>query len=95
MGNSSGSYHTTHVNTMRAYDKLPPSARKALQDSVFCWATQPLLTAFNRGKTGPQIAENISNWDKALIRKEALKVWGIGHPSCDGIAQPRRTRGKS
>ena len=38
MRNSKGTYSTTAKLTMAAYDKLPPSARKALQDAVFCWA---------------------------------------------------------
>jgi len=73
MANSKGSYQTTPELTMAAYDKLPPAARKALQDAVFCWATQPILTYWNKGrrgfKTGPEIALKIQEWDRDHLRK--------------------------
>jgi hypothetical protein len=81
MSNSSGSYYSTTQNTMRAYDKLPPAARKALADAAFNWAPQPIVTKWNRGcagyKTGPDIARKISEWDADRIAKDRSRVWGI------------------
>jgi hypothetical protein len=58
---------------MAAYDKLPASARKALADAVFCWATQPLLTRWRKGlpgyRTGPDIAKTVARWDKKHLSK--------------------------
>jgi len=81
MGNSSGSYYTTPTLSMKAYDKLPPAARKALADAAFCWAVQPILTRWNKGrpgfKTGHDIARKVAEWDADLIAKDRSRVWGI------------------
>lgn len=73
MSNSKGSYTTTPERTMAAYDKLPPSARKALQDAIFCWATQPIYSRWRDGrrgyKTGKDIAARIAEWDQKKSRK--------------------------
>lgn len=77
MGNSRGSYYSTTENSMRAYDKLPPSARKALQDAVFSWAPQPLYTRWRDGrkgyKTGKDLAARIIEWDQKAVAKESAK----------------------
>jgi hypothetical protein len=77
MGNSKGSYCTTTKLTMAAYDKLPPSARKALQDAAFCWATQPILTRWRNGmpgyRTGKDIAKTIALFDKWELAKRETK----------------------
>ena len=82
MGNSKGSYRSTRENLMAAYDKLPPSARKALQDAAFNWAPQPIVTHWRRGtfKTGEVIAAKVVDWDRDHIRKTAKRTWGIGYP---------------
>ena len=73
MGNSSGTYRTTTKNTMAAYDKLPPSARQALQDAVFCWATQPIPTRWRNGlpgyRNGKEVARTIAAIDKRALAK--------------------------
>lgn len=78
MSNSQGSYCVNSVNQMKAYDKLPPSARKALQDSLCDWACPPLMTYWRNGrkgfKTGKDIAARIAEWDaKKLSKWEAKK----------------------
>ena len=81
MGNSKGNYYSTPQRTMAAYDQLPPSARKALQDAMFCWATQPIRTKWNKSKpgfrTGHEIAASIEKWDKDHARKTRKRTWGI------------------
>jgi len=78
VGNSSkGSYRTTPVNTMNAFDKLPPSARTALANATFCWAVQPVLTRWRLGyqgyRTGPEIAGTVARWDRDAIAKVETK----------------------
>jgi hypothetical protein len=81
MSNSSGSYRSTDQAAMRAYDKLPPAARKALADAAFNWAPQPIVTKWNRGyvgyKTGPDIARKVVEWDADRIAKDRSRVWGV------------------
>jgi hypothetical protein len=73
MSNSRGSYATTSQRTMAAYDKLPPSARKALQDAVVSWAVQPIYSRWRDGrkgyKTGSEIAARVAEWDAKQIAK--------------------------
>jgi Family of unknown function (DUF6525) len=77
MGNSKGNYRSTTKNRMAAFDKLPPSARKALADAVVCWAPQPLLTRWRRGlpgyRTGAEIADMIAKWDRVEIADREIK----------------------
>lgn len=98
MGNSSGSYRSTPERSMAAFDRLPPTARKALREAAFNWATQPILTQFRRGVrgyvTGEQIAESISKWDRDQKIKEARRVWGADYaPMVLGVDSPVRRRG--
>jgi hypothetical protein len=74
MGNSvTGSYQTTPQRTMRAFDKLPKSARKALANAVADWAPQPILTEHNRQtkghETGAEIAATIEQWNREELAK--------------------------
>ena len=73
MGNSRGSYPTTKERTMAAYDKLPPSARKALQDALVDWAVQPIYSSWRNGrkgfKTGSDIAARVAEWDQKQLSK--------------------------
>jgi len=67
MGNSRGSYYSKRENSLAAYDKLPPSARQALQNAAFDYAPQPIVTAWRNGrkgfKTGGEIAARVAEWD--------------------------------
>lgn len=64
----SGNYRTTAERDMRAFDKLPPSARRALANAIEQWAAPPILTWHNRQRrgfeTGPEIAATIAKWDR-------------------------------
>lgn len=78
-----GNYRTTIEATMRAFDKLPLSARRALADSVEDWATVPVITWHNRGRngfvTGPDIAKAVARWDRKELRKrEDQRARAIG-----------------
>ena len=74
MSNSvTGSYQTTPERSMSAFDKLPPTARRALANSIECWAVQPILTHHRRGTkgfvTGGDIALRVAKWDADELRK--------------------------
>ena len=73
MGNSKGSYSTTKERTMAAYDKLPATARKALQDALVDWASQPIYSRWRDGrkgyKTGADIAARVAEWDRQQLAK--------------------------
>jgi len=77
MSNSKGNYPTTPKRSMAAYDKLPPSARVALQTAQFCWAPQPLLTRWRKGRagyeTGADIAKLIERWDRKHHVRDARR----------------------
>jgi len=73
VSNSFGSYRTTAKDMMKAFDKLPPAARKALADGIDSWVPQSLLTRYRRGwlKTGGEIAAIIKTWDQTeLVKRE-------------------------
>jgi hypothetical protein len=81
MGNSKGSYSSTKENSFAAYEKLPPSARKALQEAAFDWAPQPIKTYWTKGrkgfKTGKDIAARVAEWDAKHIARDRKRVWKI------------------
>ena len=60
MFNAGGGITTTCEAEMAAYDLLPGKARKALQESVFDWAVQPIKTAWEVGKRGYRDGHAIS-----------------------------------
>jgi len=95
MGNSSGSYCSTRENSMRAYDKLPASARAALANASYDWATQPFLTGFERRgrwKTGKELAAYISKIDRDEVGKKARRLYGPDHPQA--AAQPHTKKAR-
>lgn len=73
MGNSKGGYYSTRENSYAAYDKLPPTAKQALQEAAFDWAVQPIKTRWTKGmkgyRTGKEIAATIAKWDREKIAK--------------------------
>ncbi len=77
MSNSQGSYRTTRQNKMAAFDKLPPSARKALANATFSYAPQPIRTRWTRQlvgyRNGVEIAKTIARWDRDEIAKIEAK----------------------
>lgn len=83
--NSGGSYRTTLHNKMKAFDKLPPSARRALVRCAFDWAPQPYATYFKRGafRTEENLAEYIEMMDDRLVGEKAFKTYGAGHPQAE------------
>jgi len=96
MGNSGGSYRSTTKNSMRAFDKLPASARAALANANYDWAPQPFVTGFERRgrwKTGKELAEHITSYDLAHICRSARRAYGSDHPQAsDNFAKKADAR---
>ena len=76
MSNSKGNYLTRYPS-LHYYDKLPPTARAALQNAVVDWHASPLLTRWRRGtngyKTGPDIAARVAEWDATWLAAQQKK----------------------
>src|SRR5262245_55431785 len=76
-----GSYPTTTEAMMRAFDALPPAARKALADAIENWVPQPLLTRYRRGqfRAGGEIAAIIGRWDRnELVKRQEQRRRAAG-----------------
>lgn len=56
------------------YDRLPPTARRALADAAFSWSAGFYYNRWNRGrsgfKTGQAIAEHVAWADSSVIKKK-------------------------
>jgi Family of unknown function (DUF6525) len=84
MGNSvDGGYRTTEKLSMRAFDKLPKSAREALAGAIENWVPQPILTRHNnqrRGyETGAEIAATVDRWNREeLATRENQRRRAVG-----------------
>ena len=68
---------------MKAFDKLPPTARAALANAVENWVPQPILTWHRRGRkgyvTGADIAKSVEGWNvKELAKREEQRAKAIG-----------------
>lgn len=67
--------------TMHYYDQLPRSARLALQDARFPWATRSFLKSFESGQlTAKELVKRIKLIDREIALKERAKVWGPDYP---------------
>lgn len=83
MGNSSGSSQET--KTLHYYEKLPRSARAALANAKFNWATRNMLKRFECGQMkAKDLVKYIQKIDDELAAKEAKKVWGADYPKIKG-----------
>ena len=49
---------------MAAFDKLAPRARRAVRNSKFNWAVQPILDRQRKGMKPTGIVQLILRWDK-------------------------------
>lgn len=73
-----GSSHASNENQWRAYDRLPPSIRKALQESAFDWAPYPIWRRFEAGEnTAKEYVKKIAEWDRSQIKKDRKRVWKV------------------
>jgi Family of unknown function (DUF6525) len=61
------------------FDSLPPTARQALANAVFDWASGWVLSQWRRGRpgyaTGAEIARSIAAADARQIAKDRKRVW--------------------
>jgi hypothetical protein len=63
------------------FDLLPPTARAALANAAFDWASGWVHGAWQRSKpgfkTGSDIAARIAEADSRQIAKDRKRIWGI------------------
>jgi len=78
-GNSKGT--SSETRTLHYYDQLPRSAREALANARFSWATRSFLKRFESGQMNvKELVKYIKRIDKELAEKERVKVWGKDYP---------------
>jgi len=69
-----------HIDTWY-FDRLPPTARKALAEAAFNWSSGAIYTAWRRSaagfKTGPDCAARIAEADARQIAKDRRRIWGL------------------
>lgn len=62
----------------KAYERLPPSVRAALQQSAFDWASYPIWQRFERGEiSSNNLVREIARWDAEQTAKDRKRVWGL------------------
>lgn len=90
MGNSHGTSQETR--TLHYYDQLPRSARAALQEARFDWATRSLLKRFEGGSmNAKELVKHIQKIDAELAAKERARVWGADYPMFKGDVKPPKS----
>ncbi len=56
------------------YDRLPPSARRALANALFDWSAGAIYSKWKRAasgfKTGAACAERVKEWDRNQLSRE-------------------------
>lgn len=57
-------YMSTLEDTMEAFDKLSPRGRRAVRNSKFNWAVQPILDRQSNGMEPAGIVSLILRWDR-------------------------------
>ena len=83
MGNSSGS--SQERKTLHYYEQLPRSARTALANAKFNWATRNMLKRFEGGRmNAKELVKYIQKIDDEMAAKERVKVWGTDYPTIRG-----------
>ena len=96
MNYENGRYYTTLEADMRAFDELPPAARRALADSIRGnYAAQPLLRGYRRGRysTGDEIARLVHFFDqRELEKREKQRALAIGPYSGNAPDPGNRSR---
>ena len=84
MGNSSGSSQETR--TLHYYEQLPKSARAALANAKFNWATRNMMKRFEGGRmNAKELVKYIQKIDDDLAAKERARVWGDDYPKIKGV----------
>ena len=88
-----GLCRATVENEWRAYERLSPSTRRALQNALFDWSAYALLRVQKRsGKQPYEMPIVVRDWDKRALKKERAQSASPRRrqKKPHGIAQPRR-----
>ncbi|MFA8442644.1 DUF6525 family protein [Yoonia sp.] len=77
-------------NAMHDFDRLPQDLRQWMTRATLPWRAKSVQTAYQKAlrKTGCHTCamEELDRIQASLIRKDAGKVWGAGHPAATGYA---------
>jgi Family of unknown function (DUF6525) len=71
--NDPGTYWTTREAVMKAYDKLPPEVRHALQNANYDWAPQPLVSRLRHGLSPMALVLSIKRWDRQEHKRDVKR----------------------
>lgn len=78
---SSGASFSGAHDDFYYFDRLPPTARRALANAAFDWSSGSTLNHWKRGdhgyKTGAEVAARVAEWDAKQIAKDRSRVWGL------------------
>ena len=76
------------AGSMRAHDALPPGLRVWLHQAALPWSARSALKLWTRAmaQTGdPRAArDRLDRAEARMLARDALRVWGPGHPACTG-----------
>ena len=74
----SGSVFHGKLSDLEYYDKLPPSARKAMANALFDWSAGAIFNKWKRAvpgyKTGTSCAQRVAEWDKHQLARERKRT---------------------
>jgi hypothetical protein len=61
------------------WERLPPTARQALNDAIFDWSAGWIYGLWRRGKlkTGADVAAFIQKTDQAQAARDRFRIWKI------------------
>lgn len=84
-GNNGAASRTVRENTMKHFDRLPPSVRAAVANARFNWAIAGWLKAFNRGEMKARdLVAHVERVDKIETAVTRFKAWGGDYPILPG-----------
>lgn len=76
---SSGATFRGALNDFDYFDKLPPTARRALANAAFDWSSGAIFNRFKKAnvgfRTGAECAKRIAEWDKIQMARDTKRIW--------------------
>ncbi|WP_257787918.1 DUF6525 family protein [Salipiger profundus] len=82
------------VAPMAAYDRLPPDLRRWLAQAALPWSAASALRLWRRALRDAdgdreEAAQRLSEVERACLRRDTRRVWGLSHPD----AHPEAAQG--
>ncbi len=79
-------------DTLKLFERLPPSLREAHRNAIFDYAVTPDLRALARGTPVSHLVEELAQSDVGIVRQEAVAHWGEQARDYLAAQRPRRLR---